>query len=142
MLPGFFGNRDLRSLTPGPSPFSSMNTTPAGWNILLTWLLLDSFAEPDAWSASIFFNELNTRGFKGPFYDVKRSSTWLVCVPLKLAHCYDADRSLLCEVLLTPIEKATRGPALFRCDHSSSIAEMIDFINSIENRLTIFFCRL
>src|SRR5271163_4670223 len=28
LLPGFFGTR-LRSLTPGPSPFSSMNTMPA-----------------------------------------------------------------------------------------------------------------
>jgi hypothetical protein len=99
---------------------------------------VDSFSEPDAGSASIFFDELNARGFKGPFYNVKRSSTWFVCVRLKLAHRYDADRSLFCEVLLTPIEEATCGPALFRCDHSSSMPEMTDSNNSIENRLTIF----
>jgi hypothetical protein len=103
---------------------------------LLAWLLVDSFAEPDARSASIFFDELDTRGFKGPLYNVKSGSTWFVCVRLKLAHCYDADSGFVCEVLLTPVEKPTRSPTLFRCDHSSRMRGMADSINSIENRLT------
>ncbi len=97
---------------------------------------VDPLAEPDAGSASIFFYELHTRRFKSSFYNVECCSTWLVRVRLKLAHCYDADPSFVCEVLLTPVEEATRGPALFRCDHSSRLRGMTDSINCVENRLT------
>jgi hypothetical protein len=109
---------------------------------LPTWLLVDSLAEPDTGSAPIFFDELDARRFKSSLDNVERGSSWLVCLRLKLAHCYDADRSLFCEILLAPIEKATRGSALFRCDHSSSMAETNDSINSVENRLTMLVCLL
>ena len=81
-------------------------------------------------------DELDAGGFESPSDHVERGSAWLVGASLELAHRYDADGSLVRKVLLTPIEKSTRGAALFRCDHSSNMAEMIESINSIENRLT------
>jgi hypothetical protein len=103
---------------------------------LLSRLLVDTLSEPHAGAASVFFDEFDASRFESSLYYVERSSTWLVCPRLQLTHRYDADRSFFCEVLLTPIEKAARGPALFRCDHRASMPEMADSINSIENRLT------
>jgi hypothetical protein len=97
---------------------------------------MDSLAEPGAGPASIFVNELDALRFEGPLYDVEGGSTWLVGPRLQLTHRYDANSSLVCKDLLTPIEKATRGPALLWCDHQKSMPETADSINSIENRLT------
>jgi hypothetical protein len=114
----------------------------AAMSSLLTWLLVEPFPEPDAGPASILVDELDASRFKGSFYNVKRGSTRLMCPGFKLAHGYDADGSLFCQVLLTPIEKAPRGPALFRRDHLPSMVEMADSINSVENRLTPSIYRL
>jgi hypothetical protein len=103
---------------------------------LLSRLLLDTLSEPYAGAASVFFDEFDASRFESSLYYVERSSTWLVCPRLQVTHRYDADRSFFCEALLTPIEKAPRGPALFRCDHRASMPEMTDSINSIENQLT------
>jgi hypothetical protein len=105
-------------------------------NAANTLLPMDPLAEPDAGAASIFFYKIDTCRFKSSFYNVECCSTWLVCVRLKLAHCYDTDPGFVCEVLLTPVEKPTRSPALFRCDHPSRMRGMADSINSVENRLT------
>jgi hypothetical protein len=97
---------------------------------------VDWIAEPNAGPTSVLIDEVDAGVFKCTLYDIERGSTRLVRTALELAHGDDANRGLVCEVLLTPIEKAPGGPALFRRDHSSSMHEMTDSINSIENGLT------
>jgi hypothetical protein len=99
---------------------------------LFSWLLVDWIAEPDAGSASVLIDELDAGSFKCSPDHGERGSAWLVRAALELAHGDDTDRGLVCEVLLTPIEKAPGGPALFRRDHRSSMHEMTDSINYVE----------
>jgi hypothetical protein len=82
----------------------------------------DRIAEPDTWPPSVLIDEFDASGLEGSPDHIERGSTWLVRTALELAHGDNADRGPVREILLTPIEKASGGPALIRRDHSGKHA--------------------
>ena len=88
----------------------------------------DRIAEPDARPSPVLIDEFDAGGLKSSPYDIERGSTWLVRATLELAHGDNADRGLVSEVLLTPIEKAPGGSALIRRDHPGQHARSNLFI--------------
>jgi hypothetical protein len=71
---------------------------------LLTWLVWDRVAEPDARPAAVLIDEFDPGGLECAPYHVKRGSTRRIHVALEQADGDDADRGLVREILLTPIE--------------------------------------
>jgi hypothetical protein len=124
-----------RYLVSGGSP--EVRPQPGGLALLLLARLAGHWiAEPDAWPAAVLIDELDPGSLECAPYDVERGSTGRIRVSLEQAHGDDADRGFVREILLTPIEKAPGGPALFRCDHPARMHEVIYLFNSVEKQLT------
>jgi hypothetical protein len=103
---------------------------------LLRWLFGDRIAEPDAWPTAVLIDEFDPGSLECAPYDVERGSTGSIHVAFEQAHGDDADRGPVREILLTPIEKAPRGSALFRRDHPGRMHEVIYLFNCVEKQLT------
>jgi hypothetical protein len=74
-------------------------------------------SQPNARTSAIGVDELDAGSLKGTFYNLKRWASLLTGSSLKLVDGDDTDPSMPSKVLLFPIQKAPRRPALLCCDH-------------------------
>ena len=74
-------------------------------------------AEPHARSAAVPSNELDPGRLKGALNDVQGRAPRGGIAPLKLSDCYHPNTGPVSQLLLGPVEKAARGPALRWRDH-------------------------
>jgi len=120
---------EVRSALPtaGGPELGSLCKTGAAWSgmkpresrPLLTWLLVDPFAEPEARSPSILINEFDAGGFESTPYDMDRREAWSAYACFELMHRHDSDSSGLRKVHLTPAQESSSRSTLGRCDHAS-----------------------
>jgi hypothetical protein len=98
--------------------------------------------ESHARSSAVLVDKFDAGAFKTALYDVECGSARLVGIGLQLAHGNNSDPGPIGKLLLAPVKKAARCPALFRCDHTADFQPTSYFVNSVENRLTNLMCRL
>jgi hypothetical protein len=75
------------------------------------------FPEPDARAAAIGVDELDAGSLKGSPYNLKRCASLLTGSSFKLVDGDDTYPGMPSKVLLFPIQKAPRRPALLCRDH-------------------------
>jgi hypothetical protein len=97
-----------------------------------------SLLQAHARAATILVDELDTGGLQTTSDHIKRSSSWFVGSSLQLTHCYDANLSSFCELLLAPIQETASGSTLAACHHVRIMHRITDSINSVEKRLTFY----
>jgi hypothetical protein len=95
-----------------------------------------ALAESHARATTVFVDELDAGGFKCTPYNFEGGSARLANASFKLVHCYNAHARLFSQLLLTPGQKATRSPALFRGNHDDKLPKLGDSHNSIKILLT------
>ena len=63
--------------------------------------------------------EFNTSLFERPLKQHQRGLPRTSSVAFKYANCSDTNVGSVCELLLSPVQQASRRPALRSCDHYS-----------------------
>jgi hypothetical protein len=98
---------------------------------------LCALLQPHACPTTIFVDEFDAGRFKAPPNHVEGGSSRFMNSSLQLTHRYYPNSRSFGEFLLAPVKETSGGSTLCGGNHGDRFAQIVDSINSVENRLTL-----